>query len=180
MGSSTAASLAKVTLLATLTGVACEPPVSLDNTPSLEWEKAEARVLGDTADNRRVIDITMAFTDGDGDVGSADEDIRDTCDLNQYDQFLERYDLYIYYHEKVNGQLKEIPPADSCLPFHNILPNLTPEGQNKTLEGTIKTPFEYSNFPVNRGVDSIMFELRLEDRAGRSSPRISGPVIAVP
>lgn len=167
-------------LLALLVGVACEPPVNLDNTPSLQWEKAEARVLGDTGDNRRVIDITVAFTDGDGDVGSADEDFADTCNLDNYDQFLERYDLYIYYHEKVNGQLQEIPPADSCLPFHNILPNLTPEGQNKTLEGTIKTPFEYSNFPVNRGVDSIMFELRLEDRAGRSSPRISGPVIAVP
>lgn len=159
---------------------ACEPPVSLDNTPTLEWEEAETRILGDSAANRSVIDITVEFTDGDGDVGSAEEDNNDSCDLQNYDQFLERYDLYIYYLEKVNGQLKEIPPTDSCLPFHNILPDLTPEGQNKTLEGTITTPFDYSNFPVNRGVDSIMFELRLEDRVGRSSPRISSPVIAAP
>ena len=131
------------------------------------------------AAGRRVIDLTVHFTDGDGNVGSDELPFPDTCRLEDYESFLERFDLYIYYYEQVNGQLVPIPPADSCLPYHNILPNLTPEGQNKTLEGNITTPFDYSNFPRN-DADSIQFEMRLEDREGNSSERISSPAIAVP
>lgn len=164
-------------VLLTLAG--CEPPEKLPKVPSLSWKSAEVRVLGDTLAGRRVIDLTVHFTDGDGNVGSDELSFPDTCRLDDYDTFLERFDLYIYYFEQVNGQMVPIPPADSCLPYHNILPNLTPEGQNKTLEGDITTPFDYSNFPRNNA-DSIQFELRLEDRDGNSSERISSPAIAVP
>lgn len=159
--------------------VSCEPPEKLPVVPSLSWKSADLRVLGDSTAGRRVLDLTVHFTDGDGNVGSGDLDFADTCRLDDYETFLDRYDLYIYYFEKVNGRFVPIPPADSCLPYHNILPNLTPEGQNKTLEGDITTPFDYSNFP-RFNADSLLFEIRLEDRAGNSSARISSPAIAVP
>ncbi len=158
--------------------LACEQDQKFDDIPSLTWRKAEFRFLGDTADNRRVVDLTVYFTDGDGDVGRADENSSDTCNLADYDRFLERYDLFIYYYERVNGQYREVEPADSCFPFHNILPNLTPKGQNKTLEGEITTPFDYANYPENN-TDSIRFEILLRDRSGNESQRLIGKPIAL-
>lgn len=157
---------------------ACEQNQKFDDIPSLTWRKADFRYLGDSADNRRVVDLTIYFTDGDGDVGRADENDSDTCELDNYDRFLERYDLFIYYYELVNGQYREVLPADSCFPFHNILPNLTPTGQNKTLEGEITTPFDYANYPENN-TDSIRFEFELIDRAGNKSQRIVGKPVGL-
>ncbi len=157
---------------------ACEQDQKFDDQPSLQWRSAEVRYLGDSADNRRVIDLTVYFTDGDGDIGREDMSFSDTCDLQDYTKFLERYDLFIYYYEYVNGRYQEIPPLDSCLPYHNILPDLMPTGQNKTLEGDITTPFDYANFPANN-TDSIRFELMLRDRSGKESNRIIGDAIAI-
>ena len=157
----------------------CEQNQKFVDQPNLQWRSAEVKYLGDSADNRRVIDLTVYFTDGDGDIGREDLNTgNDTCLLENYDQFLSRFDLFIYYYERVNGQYQEILPSDSCLPFHNILPNLTPIGQNKTLEGDITTPFDYSNYPLN-ATDSIKFELQLIDIAGNESIRVISPAIGI-
>lgn len=158
--------------------LACEQDRKFADEPNLQWRSHEVRYLGDSADNRRVIDLTLYFTDGDGDIGREDLSFNDSCNLDNYNRFLERYDLFIYYYEKVNGQFREIPPLDSCLPFHNILPDLMPEGQNKTLEGDITTPFDYANFP-SFNTDSIRFEFVLRDRGGRESKRVSSNAIAI-
>ncbi len=171
--------ISKVLIAVLLLGTfACEQDNKFGTTPRLQWKSAELRFAGDTIDNRRIFDLKVYFTDGDGNVGRGDEPGADTCDLNNYQAFLNQYDLFIYYYEQVNGSFKEIPPTDSCVPYHNILPNLTPEGQNKTLEGDIITPFEYSNFPVNN-TDSVKFELLLRDRAGNESNRVMSPAIAL-
>lgn len=173
--------LTKITLLAGLflfLAASCEQDQKFADTPNLSWRNATFRFLGDSAANRRVVDLKVYFTDGDGDIGRADEGASDTCDLANYSRFLERYDLFIYYYEQVNGQFVEILPADSCFPFHNILPNLEPTGQNKTLEGEITTPFDYANYPENN-TDSIRFEIQLIDRSGKSSPRIMSSSVGV-
>ncbi len=173
--------LTKILLLSGLLialSTSCEQDQKFQDTPNLSWRSASFRFLGDSTANRRVVDLKMYFTDGDGDVGREGQSNSDTCDLANYNEFLERYDLFIYYYEKVNGQFVEILPADSCFPFHNILPNLMPTGQNKTLEGEITTPFDYANYPQNN-TDSIRFELQLIDRSGKSSPRIMSPSIGV-
>lgn len=174
-------SKAKILLSIVILGslFACEQDKKFGDIPNLQWRSAGVRYLGDSADNRRVIDLTVYFTDGDGDIGREGLSSSDTCLLSNYDRFLERYDLFIYYYEKVNGQYREIPPTDSCFPFHNILPDLMPEGQNKTLEGDITTPFDYANFPANSNADSIRFELMLIDRAGNKSQRIIGKPLAI-
>lgn len=171
----------KILLLSSLLGLmltSCEQNDKFDDQPYLEWRDASFRFLGDSSSNRRVVDLTVYFTDGDGDIGRADQNFSDTCDLSNYQALLERYDLFIYYYEKVNGQFREILPGDSCFPFHNILPDLEPTGQNKTLEGEITTPFDFANYPENN-TDSIRFELKLIDRAGNESARIIGPSIGL-
>lgn len=157
----------------------CKDTERFSDRPYLEWREAEFGFIGDSIDNRRILRLQLYFTDGDGDVGSETNNA-DTCNLNNYQAFLDNYDFFIYYFERVNGEYQAIPPADSCLPFHNILPDLTPRGQNKTLEGDIISPFDYANFPQNNGVDSIRFEFELKDRSGKRSPRIYSPAIAVP
>lgn len=158
--------------------IACEQDQKFVDEPFLQWRTYNVRYLGDSADNRRVIDLTLYFTDGDGDIGREGMSSSDSCNQKDYDRFLERYDLFIYYYERVNGQYQEIPPIDSCLPFHNILPDLMPTGQNKTLEGDITTPFDYANYP-NFNTDSIRFEFMLRDRGGRESKRIVSQAIPI-
>lgn len=176
-------SFSKIAIVALIGGLlsSCKQNENFNDRPNLQWRSASFEYLGDTADNRQIVELTLYFTDGDGDVGSRDYGLgSDTCDLNNYDAFLNNYDLYIYYFERQNGQYVEIPPADSCLPFHNILPDLTPTGQNKTLEGDIMTPFDFSSFPTRNSVDSIKFELVLKDRSRKASDRVYSPAIAVP
>lgn len=156
----------------------CRPDDRFEEVPYLEWRNAELRFVGDSADNRRVMDLTVYFTDGDGDIGKEGLEQDSICDLKNYDQFLDRFDLFIYYYEKVGGEFREIAPLDSCFPYHNILPDITPEGQNKTLEGDITTPFDFANFPINR-TDSVRFEIVLEDRSGNRSNRIVSPSIGL-
>lgn len=161
--------------------VGCKPNENFEERPHLEWRGATFGFIGDSADNRKIVELSVYFTDGDGDVGSRDYSLgSDTCDLDNYDAFLNNYDLFIHYFELKEGKYVEIPPADSCLPFHNILPDLTPTGQNKTLEGDIMTPFDYSSFPTRNSVDSIKFELVLKDRSRKASDRVYSPAIAVP
>jgi len=149
----------------------CRKNEQFSNTPRLEWRSAE--IVDDPSTNRREILLTVYFTDGDGDIGRDDPDNLDPCDE-------ESYDLKIKYYEKVAGSLVEVLPDGNCLFFHNIIPNLTPEGQNKVLEGDIITTFSYLAYPENAGVDSVQFEFLLLDRKGNASNVLSSPLVFIP
>lgn len=164
----------KILILAVLTGIfSCAPDDKFEDVPYLEWDEAEFIEEEDTTSNRWYVKVSLYFTDGDGDVGF-EQNVQDTgaCDTNNYD-------LFLRYFEQVDGTFVEQFPDDPCQPFHNALPYLTPEGQNKTLEGYIKSPFDYSGFPKNN-TDSIKFEVYITDRAGHSSNVVSSPSIFVP
>ena len=141
----------------------------------MEW-RDQAYEVDSFTNNKRVIMVTY-FTDGDGDVGR--EGPRFNCE-DQYEAFINDFDIYVRYFEKLNGSFQEVFPVDSCLPFHNYLPNLTPEGQNKTLEGEIELRFNFTGLPFNPGVDSVRFELQLEDRSGKRSNIAYSPSIFIP
>lgn len=161
-------------LLAILLLQGCGKGKKFNTTPHLEWRGAE---IVDSEGNRREILLTTYFTDGDGDIGRETTD--SPCDVDSYD-------FLIRYFEKVNGSFKEIQPKsmtppDDCQPFHNVLPNITPEGQNKTLEGELTVTFSYLGFPQNGSqVDSVRFELQLVDRGGHKSEVVTSPSIFIP
>ena len=167
----------------------CEKNENFTDDPQLEWRSAEFVEDEDPNSARRSVDLTLYFTDGDGNVGSEEEEVQNTCDPNEYD-------LLINYFEKVDGEFVEetydtvmVPVTDDdgniidstmeCLTYHVILPDLMPEGQNKTLEGEITTTFDFSNFPRNN-TDSIRFEVRLFDRDRNRSNIVTSPAIAIP
>ncbi len=141
--------------------------------PELKWSDYEFEIVGDPADNRRNLILKTDFTDLDGDIGLRPQDIpTDSCNFSAYN-------FFIRYFEKVQGEYKEILPADPCLPFHVVLPYLTPLGQNKVLEGEINLAFSYLAFPKNSNVDSVRFEFQLKDRAGHLSNIAYSPSIYV-
>ncbi len=150
----------------------CRKNEDISEKPTLRWESAEFTT--DSLTNRTTLLLGIYFTDGDGDIGLLKPpDSSELCDDDVYN-------LLIRYFEKVEGVYEEIMPVDSCQPFHNLLPNLTPEGQNKTLEGTIFSNFSYFAFPRNADADSIRFEFKLRDRAGHESEWAISDPIATP
>lgn len=150
----------------------CKKDDAFPDTPTLKWEDHEIVSENSTIDE---IVLNLAFTDGDGDIGSDSQGGFDTCNTANYD-------LYIRYFEKVDGSFEEVFPKDTanCLYFHQRFPDLMPEGQNKILEGNIFAPFVYLGYPENSNVDSIKFELILKDRAGHESNVVLSPSVFIP
>jgi hypothetical protein len=137
-------------LLATIFLVSCEKPRRFPIEPYLEYRSHE--VVPATA-NRPfpALEINMYFRDGDGDIGLEPGDTLapfcTTCDYFN--------NLFITVYSKVNG--------DYVFPFDepSRIRNLTPVGQNKTLEGTIQYRINLNNVSS----DTVRVEVQLVDRA---------------
>ena len=119
-------------------------------------------------------DCIIKFTDGDGDVGLAKEDTISPPNLR----------LKYLYKNPVDGKFYPMDAVDSTtvldtLFFDYRIPNITPDGQYKALDGIIKAKFRTSPvfFP---GHKVVKFEITLSDRAGNKSNKVSTNEIVVP
>lgn len=119
-------------------------------------------------------DCTIKFTDGDGDVGIM------KGDLISQDNLKMKY----LYKNPIDGHFYPIDAIDSTtvmdtLFFSYRIPNLTPNGQYKALDGSIKVKLRTS--PVfYPGHHVVKFEITLCDRAGHLSNRITTNEITIP
>lgn len=174
----------KILFLSTLLFIAvissCDDGAKFEDTPFLEWRSYTYDIDTLTLNSR--VNMTTYFTDGDGDIGRGGPSF--DCET-QFEAYINDFDMYVRYFEKVGGTFREIVPGvdgnlDSCVQFHNHLPDLTPEGQNKTLEGKIELRFNFTGLPTNAGVDSVRFELQLQDRSGNRSNVAKSPSIFIP
>ncbi|MEQ9263060.1 MAG: hypothetical protein RLP14_07865 [Owenweeksia sp.] len=150
----------------------CKNNDKFGDKPFLEYKSYRYVSDEDSTSNRRSIEFTIFFTDGDGDLGTDDEPT-DSCDTSVNN-------FFISYFEKVDGDYLEVKPRDSCLPFDSRIPDITPGGSNPTLEGDIITFFDYSGYPANPRVDSIRFEFKAVDRSGNESNISASPAIPTP
>lgn len=116
--------------------------------------------------------VTIGFTDGDGDIGLSDSDVQPPYDTSS-----------VYYHnlfydpeELVNGVWT---PVD--LPYYYRVKVITPSGQNKALDGELKTSFARSFFPLPPLVagDTVRFRIRLVDRALHTSNELTTEAIVL-
>jgi hypothetical protein len=127
----------------------------------LSWEKIQVDGFGEV-DRLR---IKLYMTDGDGDVGLEDDQTSPPFDADSpY-----HYNLWIRYLEKQADSLVEIQSAE----FSARLPNLTPDGQNKTLEAVV----EYDIDLTQSAADSVQFYFTLVDRSLQLSNEVSTGVI---
>jgi len=112
---------------------------------------------------------TVSFQDGDGDIGALDGKEKNLF-------------LTYYYKDEATGQflLFDNPSTSNIdtLIFEHSIPNLTPEGQNKSLEGEIQAKFSSLFFFPGHKV--IKYEIYLIDRAGNESNKVLTNEIIVP
>jgi len=120
--------------------------------------------------------LHLHFTDGDGDVGLTPADT--LAPFNRGSMFY--YNFFINYFEKQNGTWVKVvappvTPGGDTLSNSSRIPDLTPIGQVKTLEGEIKMAL-FTNNPFVSW-DTIRFDVTICDRALNRSNQVSTPEI---
>jgi hypothetical protein len=142
--------LAKIALLSTL-ALGCEKSKQFPDVPYVEirtYNLVAANV--DPQALNEHLALNFYFTDGDGNIGLEDNQKQppfcDTCD--------HYYNLYVNVYSKINGVFV------LNYPYNARIKNLTPNGQNQSLEGTM----DYKIDIANRLSDTIKVDFYLEDR----------------
>lgn len=149
-----------------LPAFSCIDEKQFSNVPFLrfegsEWIQVQVQGVG-TVDRLRV---RLYLTDGDGDVGLEDEQIDPPFDADS--PF--HYNLWVRYLEKSGDTLLELPDTE----FSIRVPNLTPNGQNKTLEAEVEYDIDLSQ----AASDSVEFRFILVDRSLQLSNEVSSGLI---
>jgi hypothetical protein len=118
-------------------------------------------------------DCIINFKDGDGDIGILRDDSITPDDYKMK-----------YLYKDVDGVFKPFDAIDSTTVMDTLfytyrVPNLTPDGQYKALDGEIKAKLRAAPiyFP---GHHDIKFEITLKDRAGHLSNMVTTNVIHIP
>ncbi|NBR82756.1 MAG: hypothetical protein EBT52_03415 [Flavobacteriia bacterium] len=149
-----------------LPAFSCIDEKQFSNVPFLRFEESEwiqVQVQGvGTVDRLRV---RLYFTDGDGDVGLEDEQTDPPFDADS--PF--HYNLWVRYLEQSGDTLLELPDTE----FSIRVPDLTPKGQNKTLEAEIEYDIDLSQ----AASDSVEFRFILVDRSLQLSNEVSSGLI---
>jgi len=123
--------------------------------------------------------LSFSFEDGDGDIGLNTADTAPP--FNASSKYY--YNLIITYFEMQNGLLTEVPilwfnpqtEQYDTLTLSARIPNLTPLGINKAINGQIQDTLFIYNF--NSIYDTIKFEAYIIDRALHESNTITTPLI---
>ncbi len=150
--------------LIAMLNVSCDKDKSYPETPELEFLRME-ELPGDS------IAMVVRFQDGDGDIGSRIEfpaDGQNQCPT---------LDVLSRYYELEDGEWVYLPDFDAGW----CIQSLTPEGQDKTLEGEIISRF---GLPINLenpapNSDSSRIGIRLKDRAEHISNEVFSPLIVI-
>lgn len=157
--------LVKVVALLALLGSfasACIKPEAFPDEPRIVFKSLEQ--FADSAS------FTIAFTDGDGDVGLSAGDSEapfNSGSTYYHNLFLEMDTLYQGVWTRVQF----------TLPLRYRIPRITPTGQNKALEGEIAVNIApWPIFPGSEG-DTVRISARMVDREIHESNEVtSGPV----
>jgi len=163
-------SLAKVAVLAMVVTsvVGCFPKEQFPVEPRITMKSFEQ--FGDSAS------LTISFTDGDGDIGLEPGNLQPPFDTGS----TYFHNMFLEYEQLQNGVW--VRPT-LAIPFYYRIPNITPTGQNKVLEGEIAVALKpWPVFPAPPGSpkDTIRFSVMLVDRAlNQSNTEFSPEVIIV-
>jgi len=148
-------------VLALMSGFSCTQKNDFSDIPFLRFESHEQQtqtVGGVTLDN---LLVRIYFTDGNGDIGLEQSDTVPPYDVT----------LLVRTFQADGDTVVEVFDYD----FNTRIPNLTPEGQNKALEGVIEFDMDISL----RGSDSLQFSFVLLDRALNRSNEVFSPLIVL-
>ena len=155
-------------LLASVLFTDCKKPKTYPAIPTIEFKSLVSQRSISGKDSVSI--ITISFTDGDGDIG-----YHSTGNGALFDDTASAYynDFIVSFFQKKNGVWVE----DSLLEhypypgFSGRLPYLTPDGDNKALQGDVSMNQYIQFFPVQN--DTIRYEVYIYDRALHKSNTIT-------
>ncbi len=115
--------------------------------------------------------LTITYTDGDGDIGLQPYETVDPY----------RYNYYLRFFQKYNGEIFEIKPADTNVTFNGRIPMLTPTGRNKNIKGQISMFMDlyYARPLFKNDTIDIKFEVYIKDRALHTSNLVETPFFTI-
>ena len=106
--------------------------------PQVIFKSVLVKDSSDILDNPiKYVKLTFELIDGDGDIGLNEADTSGPFHRDS----LYYYNLFIREYEKVGDAYIEV--TDVEFPRNYRIPDLTPEGQNKTLKATVDIEMEY-------------------------------------
>lgn len=147
--------------------VSCLKPKQYPVEPIIEFSKFQR--------NGNELYLYINFTDGDGDIGLGENENQPP--YNPEGNFY--YNYFAEYYEKVNGLwVRGTNVNGDPISFNYRIGMLTPQGNNKALRGEIRihiTPTYYNPFSPHS--DTVMFKIRIADRALNLSNQIETPEI---
>ena len=144
----------------------CVKESSFPTTPIIAFDRFEI-VNSDTAN------CYITFTDGDGDIGILDGDTISEPDLTMKYLYQET-DGEFYPYDETPGTLEF-----DTLFYNNRVPNITPDGQFKALDGEVQ--IKLRSAPIFSPFHSVVkFEIKLRDRAGNMSNTVFTNAITIP
>lgn len=130
--------------------------------------------IADTGNGFNTGKMIIHFQDCNGDVGLEDSDTLPPFNTES-DYY---YNLKLDYFEFQEGKWVRI--ADLEPPFYYRIPNLTPKGKTKKLEGDIEVSLEPTYYLPFSKFDTLMFSIQLFDRELNGSNIIETPQIIRP
>jgi hypothetical protein len=133
--------------------------------PAIVFEKFVEYGHSDSAD------CFIKFKDGDGDIGIFSSDNFSPDDLKMK-----------YLYKDSNGNFVPVDSSFGTAQFDTLfysyrVPNITPDGQYKALDGEIK--IKLRSAPIFGPQDIVKFEITLTDRAGHRSNMVTTNEITV-
>lgn len=147
--------------------VSCVKESNFPTRPVIKFESFE--LFGN--DSAKCI---ISFTDGDGDIGFSDNDTTANSDLKM--KYLYKESDGKFYPFDANSGTTEF----DTLFYNNRVPDITPDGQYKALEGKIEV--KLTSAPLFNPLHEIVkFEITLTDRAGHVSNTVfTNPITVIP
>ena len=144
--------------------LSCRKESVFSEIPFVEYRSHE--FLFDSNIGLDLLALTLYFTDGDGDIGLNDGDT-----LPPFDRSTRFFNnLWVELYVVKNAEIID------TFNFDGRIPNLTPAGQNKTLEGEIEYRLTIGGFAPG---DSVLIGFQLVDRARNVSEKGFTPYIEI-
>jgi hypothetical protein len=154
-----------ILLFAGLTGCIKEEQYPLE--PKIEF--GSFATAKDLSGKDSLGQITISYTDGDGNIGLYPLDTVEP----------RKYNFYLKIMQSVNNQLVEYKPADTNVTFNARIPLLTPNGRNKNIKGNITMTLELYFARQMLKSDTIAFEIYIKDRDLNKSNVVKTPLFII-
>lgn len=131
-------------LLLIVISLGCQKIEVFPDEPQITFSSVLVKDSSDILDNPiKYVKLVFDLIDGDGDVGLSEGDTTGPYHRDS----LYYYNLFIKEFEKVGDDYIEV--TDVEFPRYYRIPDLSPEGQNKTLKASISVEMEYRYSSAN-------------------------------